>query len=111
MTEKEINENYIRNKLEGICQDCRWSEKTVPIINEMLSEAYISGLEQGKFDREMLKLENENLLKLAKKMHLYIFLHATDEQKAYDEIGLTDEENAMLGYSGEYIISSKEEKE
>ena len=111
MTEKEINENYIRNKLEGICQDCMWLEKTVPIINEMLSKTYISGLEQGKFDREMLKLENEHLLRLAKKMHLYIFLHTADEQKAYDELGLTDEENAMLGYSGEFRLEVKEENE
>lgn len=43
----------------------------------------------------------DELLKAAKAMHLWIFLHTGDEQKAYDECGLTDEMNAMLGYGGE----------
>jgi len=42
----------------------------------------------------------EELLKVAKKMHLWIFLNTGDEQKAYDECGLTDEMNAALGYGG-----------
>lgn len=110
MTEKELNEKYIRDKLKGICQDCMWLDKAVPIINQMLSQAYIDGLSQGKLDRRMLEAENNHLLSLAKKMHLYIFLHTTDEQKAYDELGLTDEENVMLGYSGEFRLEVKEEE-
>ena len=43
----------------------------------------------------------EELLMVAKKMHLWIFLHSGDEQAAYDECGLTDEMNAVLGYSGQ----------
>lgn len=45
------------------------------------------------------------LLELATKMHTWIFLHTGDEQEAYDEIGLTDEENAILGYSGPIKIT------
>jgi hypothetical protein len=53
MTEEQLNENYIREKLQGICQDCMWLEKTLPIIREMLSDAYLSGLNQYKFDLRM----------------------------------------------------------
>ena len=54
-----------------------------------------------------LQEENERLKKIARKMHLWIFLHSDDEQKAYDELGLTDEENTMLGYSGQFRIKEK----
>lgn len=52
------------------------------------------------------------LLKAAKKMHLWIFLHSGDEQSAYDECELTPELNAMLGYGGQYELKfiSKEDK-
>ena len=64
--------------------------------------------------REIIKLydyitnlqeENERLLHIAKKMHTYIFLNSSDEQKVYDELGLTDKENKMLGYSGQIILN------
>lgn len=52
------------------------------------------------------------LLKAAKKMHLWIFLHSGDEQSAYDECELTPELNALLGYDGQYELefTSKEDK-
>lgn len=45
-----------------------------------------------------------HLLKIANKMHLWIFNHTFDEQAAYDECGLTDEDNAMLGYGGTWEL-------
>lgn len=39
----------------------------------------------------------DRLLEIAKKMHLWIFLHSDDEFAIYDELGLTDEENELLG--------------
>ena len=48
----------------------------------------------------------DRLKEIAHKMHLWIFLHSGDEQKVYDELGLTDEENSMLGYSGQFRIGS-----
>ena len=54
--------------------------------------------------------QHDRLLKIAKKMHLYIFLHTGNEQEVYDELGLTEEENKILGYSGQFIIKDKEEK-
>ena len=53
-------------------------------------------------------IEYERLLQIAKKMHTLIFLHSGDEQEVYDELGLTDEENTILGYSGQFILGDKE---
>ena len=80
MSEEELNEQYIKNKIQGICQDCMWFDKTIPIINKMLSEAYISGFEQGKFDLKMdlqqkveqlenIRKEQEKELELWKKKY------------------------------------------
>lgn len=53
------------------------------------------------------KISYERLLEIATKMHLYIFLNTDNEQKVYDELGLTNEENKILGYSGAYFIKGK----
>lgn len=52
-------------------------------------------------------LEIARLKKIARKMHLWIFLHTEDEKKAYDELELTDEDNEMLGYSGQFIMKGE----
>ena len=51
------------------------------------------------------KDEYRELLKAARKMHLWIFLNTADEEKAYEECELTDEMNALLGYSGSFVIN------
>ena len=53
----------------------------------------------------------EQLLKVAKKMHLWIFLNSGDEQEAYDWCGLSDEMNAALGYSGQFELRAEPPKE
>lgn len=50
------------------------------------------------------KAQYEELLRAAKKMHTWIFLNTGDEQKAYDECGLSDEMNSVLGYGGRLEI-------
>lgn len=50
----------------------------------------------------------ERLLEIARKMHCWIFLNVGDEQEVYDKLGLTDEENAILGYSGQMVISTND---
>jgi len=55
-----------------------------------------------KMSEEQLKkiqehLPYERLLQIAKKMHLWIFLHSDYDQEIYDEMGLTIEENGILG--------------
>lgn len=56
-------------------------------------------------------IEYERLLKIATKMHLWIFLHSGDEQAVYDELGLTDEENMELGYGGQFVLREKKGEE
>jgi len=54
-------------------------------------------------------LEIARLKKIARKMHLWIFLHTEDEKKVYNELELTDEDNEMLGYSGQFIMKGDKE--
>lgn len=54
-------------------------------------------------------IEYERLLQIAKKMHLWIFKNSFDEFEVYDELGLTDEENKILGsVTGKIVIKDKE---
>ena len=46
----------------------------------------------------------KRLLEVARKMHCWIFLHTFNEDEAYREIGLTEEENAFLGSAGKVEI-------
>lgn len=57
MKEEKLNEKLIRFEIQGICQDCIYLDRVVPIIREMLSEEYKTGLEQEKFDKNMLEQE------------------------------------------------------
>lgn len=59
---------------------------------------------------EVLK-DYEHLLQIAKRMHTWIFLHTADEFKVYDELGLTDEDNEMLGSIGGPIEINEARKE
>lgn len=58
-----------------------------------------------KYEQALAKAkEYDHLLHLAKAMHLWIFLHAIDEQEVYDELGFTDEDNALLGSIGRPMV-------
>ena len=50
----------------------------------------------------------ERLLHIARQMHLWIFLNCADEQKAYDELKITAEENVVFGYGGKLEITMPE---
>lgn len=58
-----------------------------------------------------LTADRDHLLKIAKKMHFWIFEHTCDEYAAYKECGLTDEDDARLGYGGQFVIEVKGENE
>ena len=81
--------------------------EAMSIMNKKIDELYKTIEAKDKIINEQA-LEIARLKKIAHKMHLYIFLHTDNEQKVYDELGLTDEENAMLGYSGQFILGDKE---
>ncbi len=67
MSEEKLNEKYICKKT--LLDE---NDELVPIIRKMLSEAYINGLEQGKFDNQMelinLKTVNEEHRKINGKL-------------------------------------------
>ena len=56
------------------------------------------------------KSQYKRVIQIARKMHTWIFLHTADEQAVYDEIGLTDQENAMLGYGGKIVLDGSEDE-
>ena len=45
------------------------------------------------------EISYDRLLQIARKMHLWIFLHVSNEFEVYDELELTDDENSILGSS------------
>ena len=55
-------------------------------------------------------MEYERLLEIARKMHCWIFLHTFDEDEVYEELGLTPEENAILGSAGKIEIQIPKEE-
>lgn len=74
-------------------------ERAADAIEELLS------------DYSKLYEKHVDLLKAAKAMHTWIFLHTGDEQEAYDECGLSDEMNVELGYSGQWELRATPPKE
>lgn len=58
---------------------------------------------------EELEADRDHLLEIAEKMHLWIFKNTFDEYEAYKECGLTDEDDARLGYGGRFEIEVKNE--
>ena len=55
------------------------------------------------------KSEYDKLLAAAKAMHTWIFLNTVDEFEVYDECGLTDEMNALLGSMGRFELKQEVE--
>ena len=53
----------------------------------------------------------EELLKAARAMHTWIFLHSGNEELAYKACGLSDEMNAFLGYSGSFTLTVPADEE
>lgn len=64
------------------------------------------------YDAEVVsKVEYDKLLAAAKAMHTWIFLHTADEFEVYDECGLTDEMNALLGSMGQFELRQEKNNE
>lgn len=57
MTEEQLNKEWLRKKLKGFS----YSKEFLDKILELLSEQYINGLEQSRFDKRMLEFENQEL--------------------------------------------------
>jgi hypothetical protein len=76
------------------------------IVSKEVYDEYKGTLQEQLEEKDK---EIERLKYIGHKMHLWIFLNSGDEQKVYDELGLTDEENAILGYSGQYKVGDKDD--
>ncbi len=63
------------------------------------------------FEAVEIPCDYDELLKAARAMHTWIFLHSGDENMAYKACGLSDEMNAFLGYSGPYDVTIPADKE
>lgn len=106
MSEEKLNEQYIKDHIQGICQDCIYLDKIVPIIREMLSEAYINGLEQGKFDRQMLELAVQKYKEILEENQKYKEVIDTLEFiKARAKAGATQEtiNKLVINFVNSYI--------
>ena len=57
------------------------------------------------FEHLKIKPSYDELLKAARAMHTWIFLHSGNEKLAYKACGLSDEMNAFLGYSGSFTLT------
>ena len=59
-------------------------------------------------DLEIAKehISYERLLQIARKMHIWIFLHSGDDNYEYEKMGITDVENAILG--SVYVVKDEE---
>lgn len=59
MTEEQLNKEQLRKDLKGFS----YSNELLDKILELLSNQYINGLEQSRFDKRMLEYENRELRK------------------------------------------------
>ena len=112
---KYIDENGYSPSIRELCKLCGLSSSATMFVHlQKLRDKGFIYFEDKKFRTIKTNLQNdleqkyERLLQIAKKMHTWIFLHSGDEQAVYDKLGLTDEENAMLGYSGQFILGDEE---
>lgn len=80
-------------------------------LREIGNEACADLVAEAIKQIEELTADRDHLLKIAKKMHLWIFEHTCDEYAAYKECGLTDEDDVRLGYGGQFVVEVKNENE
>ena len=90
-------------------EHCKDIEEMLCKVKELEDDLYAA----NQCVNELLDVQEENkrLLHIARKMHLWIFLHSGDEQKVYDELGLTEEDNEMLGYGGKIVLGDINDKD
>ena len=88
------------------CRGCYWLNDFC--LRDMKTKA-ADAIEGLLSDYQKLYDKHVDLLRAAKAMHTWIFLHTVDEQAAYDECHLSDEMNMALGYGGRFEIAPKED--
>ena len=94
----------IRNGF-GDCGECPYDRKIT------LEGGVTECCHELMLDALALLKEQERLLHIAKAMHTWIFLHTADEYAVYDELGLTGEDNAMLGSIGKVVVFNQKKEQ
>ena len=85
------------------CDLCKDDETADKHIEETADHLLANGV-----TLQTAPISYERLLHIARQMHLWIFLNCADEQKAYDELKITEEENVVFGYGGKLEITMPE---
>ena len=80
-------------------------KKVVELLRDKSNTNVLDYIDDAADMLEELAAENEHLLSLSRRMHEWIFLYTVDEQEVYDKLGLTDEDNARLGYIGRAVLT------
>ena len=92
-------------KVYAELHDAKAKNEALQMDNQQLQ----SDIVNANMNADHAMAENERLRKIAGAMHTWIFLHTGDEEKAYKECGLTDEDNAMPGYIGKIELEEQED--
>ena len=77
------------------------------LYDSKLADETANAIEELSEDYEVLYEKHVDLLRAAKRMHTWIFLNTVDEQKSYDECGLSEDMNISLGYGGQIEFRAK----
>lgn len=77
------------------CEKCQYSRDLPCWAGQIADRLMDNGVTM-----QTTPISYERLLELALKMHCWIFLHCVDEEKVYDQLGITEEENYVFGYGG-----------
>lgn len=83
--------------------DCSLKLEQIPYDSQYYTMNNINA-----FSIEELREEYSILLKIAKKLHEWIFIHTLNEDEVFRELGLTEEDNELLGSAGKIIIEVNE---
>ena len=85
------------------CWDCPFQTNPICITNDILNfTTRIARPDNCPLIE--VPIDYDKLLKVAKAMHTWIFLHSGNEELAYKACGLSDEMNAVLGYAGSFTV-------
>lgn len=102
MAQAYIDREAAKDELCDRCMNvamCTRSDNDCPIKRGLNAISAADVVDREQYDK---------VLTAAKAMHEWIFLNTADEQEVYDDCGLSDEMNALLGSMGGFEIRGKE---
>lgn len=104
MTEEQLNKEQLRKNLKGFS----YSNELLDKILELLSNQYINGLEQSRFDKRMLEFENQELREQIRK--LKSMSKGLDSEKRMLKVEIVNYKNSVERQQKELIKFLEDEK-